>query len=218
MIIQAVREDLVIDDIRLKLPRGRPITIPGNIACDSRDLGKLMSQNRIIELGTNPRLDNALSGQPRTDLPETVVVAVESQPDLLELRASLKKTQSELRATNLEVQRLNGELEAAQTELGQSLAEGTQLRAEISRLKGEDSKLSTILDRLDNMPAQVVVQAQGTLNEVTSEGSSVKDDAPIFVQKFDPPKRYHVKESKSDSDSVEESVKALGALRKKKGR
>ena len=214
MIVQAVREDLVIEDIRFRVPRGVPVTIPGNLACDSRDLGKLMSQNRIIELGTNPRLDSTLSGQPRGDQVESAPIG--NQSELLDLQAQLQKSIVELRSSNLEVQRLKEELDSARTECGELLAEGSRLRAELGKLKGEDSKLSTILEKLDNMPAQVVVQ--GASNEVTSEGSSVKDDAPIFVQKFDPPKRYHVKESKSDSDSVEESVKALGELRKKKGR
>jgi len=214
MIVQSVREDLVIEDIRFRVPRGVPVTIPGNLACDSRDLGKLMSQNRIIELGTNPRLDNALSGQPRSEPVELTPVVAHSE--LLELRYNHQQVQSELRVANLEIQRLKGELESANTECGQLLAECSQLRIELGKFKGEDSKLNTILEKLDSMPAQVVVQASG--KEFKSAGISVEDDVPNFVPTFDTPKKLTVKEDRVEGNSAAVASKALRELRKGKSR
>lgn len=217
MIIQAVSEDLVIQDIRLNVPRGRAIVVPGNLACDSRDLGQLMSQKRIIELGANPRLTNALSTQPRSDQPEQAIPVADSS-ELFELRSQFQVLQSELKSSNAEVQRLKGELEASRTECGQLLAEGSQLRAEVAKLKAEDSKLSTILDKIDSMPSKVVIQATSG-KEVPLDGSlSEESDVPIFIQNFDPPKKMTVKESSSTSTEVATATKALGEFRKKKGR
>jgi chromosome segregation ATPase len=216
MIVQAVREDLVIEDIRFNVPRGRPVTIPGNLACDSRDLGKLMSQNRIIKLDSNPRLDNAISGQPRN---EATQYSNPDPPEILDLQAVLQRTQAELRAANFEVQRLKGELESSRIECGQLLAEGSQLRSEINKLKGEDSKLSAILDKLDSIPTRVMVQASGVQAEVKQqEIQSAEEDVPIFVPTFGPAKKLTVKEDKVDGNSAAAASKALKDLRKGKGR
>ena len=50
MIVQSVREDLVVQDIRLSLPRGIAVVVPGNSFYDSRDLGRLMSEGRVVQL------------------------------------------------------------------------------------------------------------------------------------------------------------------------
>jgi hypothetical protein len=218
VIVQAVREDLVIEDIHFSVPRGRPITIPGNLACDSRDLGRFMSQKRIIKLDLNPRLVNTLSTQPKSDQD----VAIEPTPDsteLIELRSQLQKAMGELMTSATEVQRLIRELGESRAECGRLLAESNQLRTEIIRLKEEDSKLSTILSKIDSMPARVVIQANSdTSKENRVSSSASEEDVPVFIPTFGPTKKMAVKEDKVDGSSAQAAGKALKDLRKGKSR
>lgn len=213
MIVQAVREDLVIEDIHFSVPRGRPITIPGNLACDSRDLGRFMSQKRIIKLDSNPRLDSTLSTQPKSEHEGSV----ESPPDsteLVELRATIQKAMVELMASSAEVQRLTRDLGESRAECGRLLAESNQLRTEITKLKEEDSKLSTILSKIDNLPSRVVIQASSS--EVLPTKPAVEEDIPVFVPTFGPTKKMVVKEDKVDGSAAQAAGKALQNLRKGK--
>ena len=218
MIVQAVSEDLVIEDIRFNVPRGRPTTIPGNLACDSRDLGKYMSQKRIMKLDSNPRLDNTLSTQPKSDHVE----AVQPPPEVtesVELRSQLQRAMGELRASAAEVQRLTKELGESRTECGRLLAEGNQLRSELSKLKEEDSKLSTILSKIDSMPTKVVIQANSDPSkETTKEVAAPEEDVPVFVPTFGPTKKLTIKEDRVDGSSAKAAGKALSELRKGKSR
>jgi seryl-tRNA synthetase len=215
IVVQAVAEDLVIQDIRFSVPRGRSVVIPGNLACDSRDLGKLMSQKRIMKLDSNPRLDSTLSTQPKSDLVEADQLLV-SSTELVELKTQLQKARTELRASAAEVHRLIKELGESRAECGRLLAEGNQLRAEIAKLKEEDSKLSTILSKIESMPTQVVVQASS--KDVPLDGSLSEEDVPVFVPTFGPTKKMAVKEDKVDGSSAQAASKALKELRKGKSR
>ena len=216
MIVQAVAEDLVIQDIQYSVPRGRPTTIPGNLACDSRDLGKYMSQKRIIKLDSNPRLDNILSTQPKIDPVESVQQpAINSE--VVELQIHLQKARVELRVSATEVQRLTRELGESRAECGRLLAEGNQLRTELAKLKEEDSKLSTILSKIDSMPTKVVIQASSDSPEGTTPAPD--DDTPMFFQKLETPtKKMPVRTTTSDTDSVSKASKALRDYRKGKSR
>lgn len=217
MIVQAVAEDLVIQDIQYSVPRGRPTTIPGNLACDSRDLGKYMSQKRIIKLDSNPRLDNILSTQPKIDPVESVQQpAINSE--VVELQIQLQKARVELRVSATEVQRLTRELGDSRAECGRLLAEGNQLRTELAKLKEEDSKLSTILSKIDSMPTKVVIQANSDSSRETTEVAASEEDIPVFVPTFGPTKKLTTKEDKVDGSSAKAAGRALKDLRKGKSR
>jgi len=220
MLVKAITEDIYVDDIRLSIPRGDPVVIPANLVCDSTDLGRLISSQRLMKLDINPRLDNKLSTQPRVAHVPTPVAPSDNSQELFELRSQLQAAQASLKTMTSEGQKLNSDLESSRTECGQLLAEGSKLRGELAKHREEDSKLSTILGKLDNLPTQVVVQAApGSSMNTPLDGSLSEDDpAPIFIQNFDPPKKLTVKTSTSDSDTVSKATAALGELRKKKGR
>jgi hypothetical protein len=189
VVVEAVFEDLVVHDIHLNVPQGIGTVIPGHLVCDSRDLGRLMSEKRIIPFGSNPRLDNKLATQPRPVQPEPPQVQDHTPiepPEILELRAQLKRSQVDLGALNVENQRLRVALEESRTECGQLLAEGSKLRAEISKLQAEDSKLSTILGKLDNLPRQVVAQA-GEVKDSKDKPATDESDVPYFIPTFPEP-------------------------------
>lgn len=219
MIVQAVAEDLVVYDIRFNVPRGVATVIPGNLACDSRDLGRLMSENKIIRLDTNPRLDSKVSTQPRVSPPEPQAVTPPTDtPEVIELRSQLQMALADLKTSALDNQKLKSDLESSRTECGQLLADVSKLRAELAKLKEEDSKLTTILGKLDSLPVPVVVQANTTVTpEVVATEDELDPENPMFIQTFaKPEKRMTVRESTFDSSRVDESVRTLKELRKKK--
>lgn len=225
MIVQAVSEDLVVHDIRFSVPRGVATIIPGNLACDSRDLGRLMSENKIIRLDTNPRLDSKVATQPRVNSPEPLVAPPIDTPEVIELRTQLQKTLADFKASILEIQKLRADLEASRTECGQLLADVSKLRAEVIRLKEEDAKLSTILGKLDNLPVSVGVQTSTVVapSEIKVEdGAELEPEMPVFISSsvLEPPKsskKMTARESTFDGSRVNESVRTLKELRKKKG-
>lgn len=188
-VFQSVTEDLVVEDIRYSVPRGVKTIIPGNKACDSRDLGRLMSEGRIIELGANPRLANALSTQSKVVQPdlEPPVPVLEVQDTILELITKLHKSEADLNQSNVENQRLSSALEESRVECGKLLAEGSRLRAELAKVQSEESKLSTILGKLDNLPAQVVVQSGVLRGEARSSSALDESDVPDFIPSFPTP-------------------------------
>jgi hypothetical protein len=186
VVVEAVSEDLVVNDIRYSVPRGVGTVIPGNLACDSRDLGRLMSEKRIIPFGSNPRLDNKLATQPRPVQPDLSQVQNPNPTEpseILELRTQFQKAQGDLRALTIENQRLRVALEESRTECGQFLADGSKLRAEISKLQAEDSKLSTILGKLDSLPSRVVAQEGERKDKLATDES----DVPYFFPTFPEP-------------------------------
>jgi hypothetical protein len=226
MIVQAVSENLVVHDIRFNVPRGVATTIPGNLACDSRDLGRLMSENKIIRLDTNPRLDNKVTTQPKVNPPEPQVVAPPiDTPEVIELRTQLQKTLADLKTSTLEIQKLRSDLESSRTECGQLLADVSKLRAEVAKLKEEDSKLTTILGKLDGLPVSVGVQtsaAEAPPEIKVEDEIELEPEMPVFISSsvLEPPKsskKMTARESTFDSGRVNESVRALKELRKKKG-
>jgi hypothetical protein len=132
---------------------------------------------------------------------------------------------ADLKSSTLEAQKLRLDLESSRTECGQLLAEGSKLRAEVARLKEEDSKLTTILGKLDGLPASVGSQPSTTLasSETTVEAADeLEPEMPVFISNsvLEPPKsskKMTARESTFDSSRVNESVKTLKELRKKRG-
>jgi hypothetical protein len=225
IIVEAVYEDLVVSDIRYNVPRGVGTVIPGNLACDSRDLGRLMSEKRIIPFGSNPRLDNKLSTQPRPVQPDPVQpdllqvdwsTIIES-PEVLDLRDQLQKAQDDLSALSIESQRLKVALEESRIECGKLLADSSKLRAEISKIQAEDSKLNTILGKLDNLPTRVVTQ-EGTTQETKDKLAADESDVPYFFATFSEPVSQNLGKARTNVVEIkgETPGEALKKFRKSK--
>lgn len=180
MLVQAVHTDLVVPDIKFNVPAGVATVVPGNQACDSRDLHRMISEGRIrklpLPLDTNPRLNNRVLHQPKPATPEPPVQVKFEDPEILELRSQLHRLQADFRLASAENQRLNVALNEARTECGQLLAECGKLRAELAKLQEGDSKLNAILGKLDKLPTQVVVQANSSARLVADES-----DVPSFI-------------------------------------
>lgn len=222
MLVQAVHSDLMVPDIRYNVPCGVATVIPGNLACDSRDLSRMISEGRIrnlrIPLDNNPRLNTKVLHQPKPLAPEIPVSLPLETAEVLELRSQLQVSQDSLKVANSENQRLNTALGESRVECGQLLAECSKLRAELAKLEGEDSKLSLILGKLDRMPSRVVVQGEGT-KESKSDPSTDESDVPYFVPTFPEPvvrnmgkPRTNVVENKGETPGD-----ALRKFRKSKG-
>jgi len=187
---QGVSEDVFVPDIRYSIPRGARTVIPGNLACDSRDLGRLMSEGKVVELGSHPRLVNALSTQPRVAQrePDSPAPALDQgeQVTVLGLLSKLQKAESELQLVGVENQRLSNALEESRIECGKLLADGNRLRAELTKAQTEDSKLSAILGKLDKLPAQVSAQS-GSIRDEARTFVSDESDVPDFIPSFPTP-------------------------------
>lgn len=212
MIVQSVREDLVVHDIRLSLPRGVAVVVPGNSFYDSRDLGKYMSEGRVVQLDKHPRLGNIPQAQPKPlDPPEPP----KANPELVSALDELKKTYVNLRVAEAENNRLRAELDESQKECGRLLAECSQLREELNRLRNSDSKLEAILTKIDNLPAQTVVVA--SKEEATS---GVTIETPMFISQevFEDSKvKVQSKHSEIEGPPMGDTLKALRKIRKPKG-
>ena len=219
MLVQGIGIDRVVPDIRYNVPCGNPTVIPGNKACDSRDLGRMISAGQIRDLGVqldnNPRLNNRVLHQPKPVQADPVMPPLppmEVSGETLELRAQLQRLQVDLNLANAENQRLSVALEESRTECGKLLADGGKLRAELARLQTEDSKLSTILGKLDNLPTQVVVQAGGSKEE-TRKSATDESDVPDYIPTFHAPVASNM--GKPKANVVESTGETPGdALRK----
>ena len=195
MLVQGLGVDRVVPDIRYNVPCGSPTVIPGNLACDSRDLHRMISSGEIkrhpeLPLDNNPRLNNRVLHQPKTSQPEIPdLVVIDKSGEILELTSQLHNLHRDLNLANADNQRLKGELGESRSECGRLLAEGSKLRAELAKLKEEDSKLSTILGKLDNLPTQVVVQASTAqeVRESKDKPATDESDVPYFVPSFPEP-------------------------------
>jgi hypothetical protein len=211
VVVQAVFEDIVIKDIRFNVPRGVGTVIPGNLACDSRDLGRLMSEKRIIPFGSNPRLDNKLATQPRAvqQEPLRTLESIDA-PEVIELRDQLQRV-------GVENQRLSAALEESRAECGRLLADCSKLRSEISKLQEDDSKFSTILGRLDSMPDRVVVKTVVSKDN-TDKTTTDESDVPYFVPTFPEPVIRNMGKAKTNvvENTGETPGEALKRIRKVK--
>jgi hypothetical protein len=217
--VQAVSEDLVVHDIRFPVPRGVATTIPGNLVCDSRDLSRLIAAKRIIELGSNPRLNNKLSTQARVEPVESHDQVISSETsEVVELRSQIQKFKSEVVTSATEITRFKGELEESRIECSKLSIEVRNLKTEVSRLQGEDSKLSLILGRLDNLPSQVMVQTISPIGSQTKDVSLGSRDVPAFIPTFPDVEEGKITPRKNTVENTGETAgDALRRFRKGKG-
>lgn len=221
-LVQGVGVDRVVPDIRYNVPCAFPTVIPGNLVCDSKDLGRMISSGQIkvldLQLDTNPRLNNRVLHQPKPPAPEPPIQEPIEDPEVLELRSQVQRVQVDLRAANTENKRLNAALSEARTECGQLLAECGKLRAELAKLQEGDSKLNAILGKLDNLPTQVVVQA-GSAAGTQVKSTSDESDVPHFIPTFPEPVASNLGKPKTNVvENVGETAgDALKRFRKNRG-
>jgi hypothetical protein len=184
-LVQGVGGDWVVPDIKFNVPCGIPTVIPGNKACDSTDLYRMISSGQIRDLGmqldTHPRLNNRVLHQSKPLPLDSPVQEPIEDPEVIELRSQLNRLQADLRLANAENQRLSASLNGSRTECGQLLAECSKLRSELAKLQEGDSKLNAILGKLDNLPTQMVVQAGSFKEGTQTRDVEGERDIPIFM-------------------------------------
>lgn len=197
VVVCAVSQDELIEDIGRMAPKGEPTHIPADLVVKSRDLNVLLSQSRLIRLNVNPLVRAATRGP----------VAEPPVPEVNELYSRALVENEQLRA---EIGKIKAENVSLRAELGHAQTHNAKLKEEA----GNSGKLDVILKMLQSMPAGVPF----TMSE-DKTSVSVLDDIPLYIPsqiKSDSTEgRVSVAEETTDGSSLSGASKALKEKRKK---
>jgi hypothetical protein len=195
LIVCGVSADEVIEDLGKIVPKSVATHISALNANKSKDLWRLLSQSRLIQLNVNPLL-RAPSATAPTSVDEGAVVL-----------------QAEYNKAVAEVAKLRSDLASARSEL-------VRANEEIARLKGDANhatKLDDILTLLKERPVtQVVMGHMASPQSVLP----VDDDVPMYIPSqiksdVNEESRVAVKEESTSSTTLSDASKALREKRKK---
>jgi hypothetical protein len=218
--VSGVSGCVVVEDIGYTVPNGVITTIPGNIACVSKNLWEYIGQGKIFKHSQLPAKPPAVEPDPVFEVQSVEPVRVESASDgLADLQRTNAHLQTELSRVHTEASRARLELEA---EVGRLQAESAKLKAEAAAKKSsEGDALSLILDKLDKLPTQTLqISNQGSTPTPVSVDEVPVFEVPVFVpsrvnSKQSDPGRITLKQTTIDGASVTDAVKALREVRKK---
>jgi len=196
VVVCGVIGDIVLEDIAFLVPKGHAVTVPEQLAVQSKDLYRALSTGAIFQLNINSLLAPRPQGQ------VVIPPSLETQQRNFELQA--------------EVQRLQGEVTRLQSESGRHQAENAKLRAENAKLQDTNQKLDGILDLLKDRPTiiQQVMGQNGAVPKTVEEGA-----APTFIpsqirSENVTSSRITVQEGSSESGSISKASDALRKLKK----
>ena len=164
MVVCGVTGDVLIEDIRVSVPKGHAVTVPADLVVRSVDLHRQLSAGAIFQLNTN----SLLKLRPP---PAQEVRRVEA-PEVRNLQGENEA----LKAENARLQTENAKL---QTEVQRLLRENVELRSSSGRL---DGRLDEIMTLLQQRPATVTNIIQAPQNGAKSAPDTVEDGAaPTFI-------------------------------------
>lgn len=196
IIVCGVRDNCLVEDIRVMVPKGEAVCIKGLLANKSRDLWRLLSQGLLFRLNANGLLRSVRPAAGRSALPAPI------EPDET---AQLRET----------VARLQVERDSLRAEVG-SLREKLY-RLQVQPLESDSSK--EVLKKLENLTELVMSRPTATVTIPSVQPSPpVEDDAPIYIPsqiKSDGSGRVSMKEQKSDGSGLSDVSQKLKGLRKK---
>lgn len=226
MVVCGVIEDVLIEDIRISIPKGHATTIVADLVVRSTDLHRALSQGRIFQLNTHsllrlkfPRTPGGAAEEERfaSDIAKAVAEKAQSFQDRLEAEAEhLKVEVTRLRLANVQLAAENAQLTANNQKLQ---VDNVRLQGEANGTKLTEEKLDQMLSLLKDRPTVVHTVVQGTQG---AKAFLPEDDAPTFIPSQIKPEgvdasRIEVQEHTGESGGVSQASDALKKLRKQTG-